>query len=303
MKDGQTEVIDGDQNESPEVEAPENAGAIAPVDPNQNALAVAGSGLDDGWEETDANDLVIPFLQLLQDNSPARKKQHDKYVEGAEEGMILNTATEELFTADDGMMFIPVHVQKVVVEWSPRNEDGSGGGFVGRTPGWDHPDIVRQKAQGVSPKDWRSGAGNNLKQTYYVWGIIYDPDNPEDLSNFAILSMESTKISVFQNFNSKAKKATIDDGNGGKTRVPLYRLFLRVGSKFINKDPSYYNYTIDFAHRDSGEVSGWKDAVLAEDDPRVVAALGFRNDIASGKATSDDASQGGGDEGGSSDPF
>lgn len=299
------EVVDDNAANAAETNAQATEGALAPQSQG-GALAVADDNLDDGWEELDSTDGVIPFLQLLQDNSPARKKKHEKYVEGAEEGMILNTATQDLYGGDNGMMFLPVHVQKVVVEWSPRNEDGSGGGFVGRTPGWDHPDIVRCKAQGLGPKDWKSSAGNNLKQTYYVWGIIIDPENPDALDNFAILSMESTKLSVFQQFNQRSKKVTEPVEGGGKRRVPLYRILTRIGSKFVQKDPSYYNYTMDWAHAESGEVTNnLRDAILAEDDPRVQAALSFRTDIGSGKVTSDDASQGGGEGGGDgeSDPF
>lgn len=251
-----------------------------------NALAVA-DGNDDGWDELDANDQIVPFLSLLQDNSPQRKKKHEKYVEGAEEGMIFNSATGELYGADTGVTIVPVYVQKVTVEWEPRDEDGGGGGFVGRTPGWNHPDIVQQAAQGVPPNKYRSAAGNVLKQTYYLWCVICNEDGSFD---YAIMSFESTKIAAFKDFNSKRAKATIQNADGTKTPVPAWRMLLNVGTRFQRgKKGDFYNYVLRFQNAQDGSVNevAWKPAILAEDDPRAVAARNFYASIQSGAVVAD----------------
>lgn len=254
---------------------------------NQNTELAMPTVSGDGWDDLDDSDRIIPFLALLQDNSPQRKKQHEKYVQGAEEGMILNAATGQLWAPDKGLTIIPVYVQKVTVEWTPRDDEGGGGGFVGRTPGWEHPDIVRQQAQGVPPNKYRSSEGNVLKQTYYVWCII---DNGEEGIEYAILSFESTKIAAFKDFNSKASKATFTDAAGNKQRVPAWRLLVNVRTRFQRgKKGDFYNYVLNFQNVETGEVNAtaWKTAILPEDDHRVIAARRFLESIQTGAVVAD----------------
>lgn len=251
----------------------------------------------DGFDDIDAGDMSIPYLTLLQDNSPQRKKQHAKFIEGAEEGMILNTVSEELHPTEDGqgLILVPVHIEKATVEWAPRDEGGGGGGFVARHI-WNHPDVVRLKKQGVAPNKFVSQAGNILKQTYYLWVLIIDPDMPKpdlmDLRNYAIVSFESTKAAVFQQWVSKAKKATMEGPDGTKMQVPLWRLMLKLGAKFTpGKKGDYFNYTLGFANPSSFDACGWKDSILADDSVYLEAATAFREAIASGIATADTSSE------------
>ena len=44
-----------------------------------------------GLAVVDMNTTAIPFLKILSSMSPQTKKQKSEYVDGAEEGMILNT--------------------------------------------------------------------------------------------------------------------------------------------------------------------------------------------------------------------
>ena len=49
-----------------------------------------------GSQNIAQDDLALPFLKVLSHLSPEVNKQHAKYVEGAEPGMIVNTVTNEL---------------------------------------------------------------------------------------------------------------------------------------------------------------------------------------------------------------
>ena len=42
------------------------------------------------WKETTTEDFAIPFIRVLQSNSPQVNKQKGEYVEGAEVGKLFN---------------------------------------------------------------------------------------------------------------------------------------------------------------------------------------------------------------------
>ncbi|KKL86468.1 hypothetical protein LCGC14_1944460, partial [marine sediment metagenome] len=81
-----------------------------------------------GSEEVKSADLVIPRLEIVQSLSPARKKTDPMFIEGAEEGMIFNNVTRELY-AD--VRIVPVYFRKEFLIWKDREH---GGGFRGAFP-------------------------------------------------------------------------------------------------------------------------------------------------------------------------
>ena len=93
------------------------AGAVATYD--------YGGDQGAGFEDTSGSDLSVPFLGILQSNSP---QVEDKDPTGSEPGMLFNTVTRELVSSEDGVVFLPCHKETAYVEWVPRNK---GGGFVG----------------------------------------------------------------------------------------------------------------------------------------------------------------------------
>lgn len=58
-----------------------------------------------GLENVTNDDITIPRLAIVQAGSPQRKKKDEKYIEGAEEGNIFNTVTNQLFS--DSIIVIP----------------------------------------------------------------------------------------------------------------------------------------------------------------------------------------------------
>lgn len=79
-----------------------------------------------GQENVGAEDLIIPRLEVVQDLSPARKKTSPDYIEGAEEGMLYNNVTRELY--GQSVLVVPVGFVKEWLIWKDREK---GGGFRG----------------------------------------------------------------------------------------------------------------------------------------------------------------------------
>ena len=103
-----------------EVAAAKNT-AVSTID----YAADAGAGM----ENTSADSFAIPFLGVIQTNSPQVDKNDAKFIKGAEAGMLLNTVTGKLYDGEKGALFVPAAYRRMFLQWGPRQ--GEGGGFKG----------------------------------------------------------------------------------------------------------------------------------------------------------------------------
>ena len=96
---------------------------------NLASLGLTAEDMGAGFEEASSDAYAIPFLRILQSNSPACDSMSADRIEGAEQGMFMNTVTEELFDGlKTGIAFIPCHFQQRFLQWGPRKQ---GGGLKG----------------------------------------------------------------------------------------------------------------------------------------------------------------------------
>lgn len=79
-----------------------------------------------GSEDVGSEDIVIPRLELVQSLSKCRKKTDPAYIAGAEEGMLYNSVTRELY--GENVNVVPVAYKKEFLLW---REQELGGGFGG----------------------------------------------------------------------------------------------------------------------------------------------------------------------------
>lgn len=125
-----------------------------------------------GSEGVKTDDLVIPRLEVVQALSPALKKADPGFIEGAEQGMLFNSVSRELY--GDKVYVVPVWFAKQWLVWRDRkHKDGGQGGFFGAYPSPEEA-AVRVKIEGGENK-----------------GII-SIDTPQQLC--LLLNMESGKI-------------------------------------------------------------------------------------------------------------
>lgn len=146
---------------------------------NDMFAAEAGAG----FEEASAAAFAIPFLYVLQSGSPQCKKSDGAYIKGAEEGMLFNSVTKELFSGEDGIVVVPAHFTHRFNEWKDRD---AGGGFVheylpGEQPPTQKDDKGRDKLDN----------GNNLVDTRNHYVLIVKPDGSAEP---ALLTMSSTQL-------------------------------------------------------------------------------------------------------------
>ena len=85
-------------------------------------LAVLASDSKDasGFGNLDmSRDIAIPYINILQSNSPQLNPQKAEYVDGAKIGQFYKTVTQEV---SDSLNVIPVLYQLRYVEWKPREQ-------------------------------------------------------------------------------------------------------------------------------------------------------------------------------------
>ena len=219
-----------------------------------------------GFENQSGADIVLPFISLLQSNSPqVENPVGEGGIEGARSGMLINSLTETLWDGKEGVEFIPAITEHQYVEWIKRT---AGGGFVGRhDPG--STVVENAKANGTPINELETEAGNDLVETFYVYGVIVDDGTPMPV----VLAFNSTKIKIYKKWNTKLLLF------GQKAQIPLMAHLTRLGSsQERNTKGAFANYTLTPAG------GGLIDSLLDPSDERFVAAASVREMILEGSA-------------------
>lgn len=179
-----------------------------------------------GTEGAGADDYALPFLYILQKNSPQVDKHEGSYLPGAEAGLILNTVTNEMF---ERLEVIPVHFHKEYVEWVPRDQ---GGGFVGRFQVTNPPADAKPDPEhfGRLVRD----NGNHLVDTKYHYVLGISPNTGETFQ--AVIAMTSTQIKKSRRWNSMIGGRKIGKGEH-KKQAPAFAF-----SYFLSTQPESNDY-------------------------------------------------------------
>lgn len=189
-----------------------------------------------GFENQTSDDYAIPFLNILQALSP---QLQDPENEALKQGMIFNTVTGEAFMGKDGVAFVPCYTQHNYVEFKPRD---SGGGFVG-THEVNSP-LVQDCMANQEFGTYKTPDGNDLIETFYVYGIAVEGDGS---GSEAVIAFTSTKIKKYKAWMTKAKTIQIQLPGGRRIPAPLFAHKYRlktVGEK--NSKGNFFNWDIAF---------------------------------------------------------
>ncbi len=233
-----------------------------------------------GYENTDQSDFAIPFLSVLQTNSPECEKNHDRRIEGAEAGLLFNTVTKELFDGDAGLVVVPCDTSHVFTEWVPRDEGGGGGaGFRGIHE--IDSDLVKacklaaaeSGAFGKLPTEDKT----ELVETFYIFGLLLDDVDSTEPAAFVMIPFTSTKIKVYKGLLYRLRMF--------KGNPPLFAHRVRISSVAdSNKKGNFYNFKAEPAVENDVGASLIPPTLDDEPHPLMVAAKQFQKQIRSGAA-------------------
>jgi len=178
-----------------------------------------------GGENISQEDLALPFLKVLGQLSPEVNKQHAKYIEGAEPGMILNTVSGHLYDGKQGIEVIPVHYKRQLVEWQDR---GSSTGAPVAIHNADS-DIMSKTTRDKSYKD-RLPNGNYLENTANHFVILLGSS-----PTTALISMKATQLKVSRKWNSMMMGIKLQGKNGMFT-PPTYSHIYKLKTVQMSND-------------------------------------------------------------------
>jgi hypothetical protein len=186
-----------------------------------------------GYEDVTAEDMKIPFLTILQALSPQVQKKMDKYVEGAEAGMIFETVSGKVYNE---ITVIPCGFRKAYVEWVPRNQ---GGGYVKA-----HPD---SNVLNLCHKDEGSNLdilpnGNSISTTAYHSVMLVE----DGCVKPCMISMTGTQLKHSRSWITLMTSLKMPSLNGATFMPPMYAYYWKLRTvQETNKKGSFYSWSFE----------------------------------------------------------
>ncbi len=171
----------------------------------KNMKADAGKGS----EGVDKDSLAIPFLVVLQSNSPAIEND----MPGAKAGMFMNNITEELFK---DVTIVPCGFQRRFIQWQPRDE---GGGFKGM-----HNPVLIDTGEIKTYRDdknqLRMTEGDDILKDTRIHYVMLSTKSGSWMP--IVLSLSSTQIKKSKGFMSLIQSREFKDENGKPFNPPSF---------------------------------------------------------------------------------
>lgn len=219
-----------------------------------------------GFEGTNSDDFLVPFIKILQSTSPEVKDGEAAYIKEARPGMFLNTATGRLYKY---LHMVPCAYQRLFVEWKPRDE---GGGYKGRhMPG---SDVVRGATRDEDDGSLTIENGNTLQDTRYFYGLAADGESElgEDEIDRVVFPLKSTQIKKARGWMTRMDAIRLKGSDGKLFAPPMFSHSWKLKTILERNDQgSWYGLAIE------GEPT------VISDENLFSAALAFHELVSSGK--------------------
>ena len=216
----------------------------------------AGAGL----EQVSAQDINIPYIQVLQSNSPQCKKGNEKRLEGAVEGDIVATGVNRLYKVDEtGNSPLNVSfVSKVTLltEWAPNR-----GGLQGHHSLAKKEELGLKKAKNADGKDILVlPNGNEVVETDYLFCVALPNENETPF--FCIMPAKATHRTAVRQLYTQLM---FDCQN----TLPTFAFVYTIGSGTRSKDTMSWSVP-KFTKVTSNDLVSYVDArgVLKPSDPQ-----------------------------------
>lgn len=229
-----------------------------------------------GFQNQTKEDIALPFINLLQSNSPEVDKKDERYINGAEPGMFVNSVTKELFSHIE---LVPAITMHTFDEWRPRD---AGGGIVASHP--LHSEVTKEaRAQSTQFGKFKRG-DNDLVETFKIFGVQSIDGKPGPM---VVVAFTSTKIKSYRHIMGRLQSFQFTMENGQRITPPLFAHLVRidaVGAK--NAKGSFYKTSVLPAVENDVAKS-----LLDTSDPRFILAAECESLVSAGKAKADYESQ------------
>jgi hypothetical protein len=171
-------------------------GAVAVQNTGGNALANSDdffeAGGSTGLEDFSQGDFLVPYVRIVQALSKELQRGHAKYLEGAQNGDFVNSATRKTMNGDKGFYAIPIHYSKRYQAWKPNN-GGPAADYGNDSSTYDR----------LTPNDKGKRIdelGNEVTETAQYFILIVDKDTGDH--EIAVLSFGGSQMKKSRQWNS-----------------------------------------------------------------------------------------------------
>jgi hypothetical protein len=187
-----------------------------------------------GMENAGAEDIIVPRLTIVQSMSPQLKRSKPEYIEGAQEGNIVDVATSDLW--EEKIIFLPVMFRKDWLEWAPRD---SGKGLQNIHP---TADILAQCEADAKGKQFLPN-GNQVIETAQWYGLNMSEGAARRKS---FIPMASSQLKSSRKWMTMAQGEKLARADGTEYTPPLfYRLYELGTADASNNDGDWKVWTVD----------------------------------------------------------
>ena len=221
-----------------------------------------------GFEDVSSDDFGIPFIYILQKNSPQCDEDDDGYIDGAKAGMFWDSGAMAVLKDSKGepltrLMVTPVYYERRFNQWGDRD---AGGGFEGSHPA--DADIVATAVRDERGRLQLEG-GSYLADTRQFYCLVYATNMKS--ARPVIIGMASTQIKAARQW---------------MTRMVDFKV---AGAKGMFNPPMFgqiWELTTVVQSNASGSWRGWRlgEPQLVTDTGVFAAAKQFRDSVRSGAA-------------------
>lgn len=199
-----------------------------------------------GNEHVGVEDVIIPRLEIVQALSPCKKRSDPQFIDGAEDGMLYNNVTRELY--GDEVLLLPVYFRKEYLVWKDRKKHAGSDGFRGAYP------TAEAAAQRISEADDDDTDLQIIDTAQQFCLLVHGGDRIEEV----VVSMARSKMKVSRRWNSLIRLA------GGDRFSRIYKM-TTVEEK--GKKGEFHNFNIEvfgFPAKKLYELAGQKYDQIAK---------------------------------------
>jgi hypothetical protein len=181
--------------------------------------------------------MQIPFIRVLQALSPQLSKKKSEFIEGAAQGDLFNTVTNQWWSGEDGITVVPCYQTTKYLEFVPRD---MGGGFKGEIAPNDPvlQQATRQGSKEILPN------GNELVRSDQHFCLVVEEDGSYQP---AVIDMKSTQLKVSRRWKTQIAMQKVKNPKTGALATPaVYATMWKLTTTEESNDQgSWNNYQIE----------------------------------------------------------
>ena len=170
---------------------------------NSDLLKQAGGSLN----KKSSDDYQIPYLNIIMKGSPQLKKGDEKHIEGAEEGMVFNTVTKQLYK---NLTVLPVYYKRSYVEWKLVRKQATAPIAEYSISEYEQMKREGKIVRDENNKDRVVGGDTYVENTASHFVIVVEEDGSW---NQAIIKMKASQLKKSRTWNSIMSNQRRKDGN------------------------------------------------------------------------------------------